>query len=155
MSLLVIHLMTGFIISIDFGKLFIKIWYLFLIKAHNDRNPVCTGVCNSHTHTHQTSCLMVGLGDSLEVRWWGLGAVTARAWGLTPGPGGKPDLSGKQIPQPNGTAKNKTINYFKKWWGRSEWMNRRFLNKGKNELGITFVTLFFTTAQMKPNDTIR
>ena len=108
MSILVIHLMIGFIISIDFGKLFIKIWYLFLIKAHDNRNPVCTCVCNSHTHTHthQVSCLMVGHVNSLEVHWLGLGAITARVWGSTP------DWE-TEIPHPHGTDKNKTINYLK------------------------------------------
>ena len=49
---------------------------------------------------------MVGPGNSLEVHWLGLGAVTARAWGSTP------DWE-TEIPHPHGTAKNKTINYLK------------------------------------------
>lgn len=65
-------------------------------------------MCNSHTHTHthQASCLMLGHGNSLEVHWLGVGAATAKAWGLTP------DWE-TEIPQPHGTAKNNTINYLK------------------------------------------
>ena len=63
-------------------------------------------VTHTHTHIHQVSCLIVGLVNSLEVHWLGLGAITAWVWGSTP-------VWETEIPHPHGTAKNKTINYLK------------------------------------------